>query len=343
LLALLNTFKYELHLVRYLLAILVFYAPVSFAWTMSGHRVVAEITWAELNFSTKTTIIELLEQHPDYTEGFLKRMPEDLPEHAKAKWIFREAAAWPDVVKEYRQTNTFMYEQFHRGSWHYINIPTYTGMRGKREYESLIEENLSLTPPADFGKGLNVIQAIKLHMEQYESESSTASEKALSLSWLLHLIGDLHQPLHSTGLYGLPSLEAGGDQGGNLICLSGQGSTKSLHVFWDLQIIDVDSIDEIEQIARSLLQTRGESLQIQSEASEIEAWLGESLELANSRAYSPEVLGSSFGLINGENCKTNQAERISLSIGYKEMSKDISADRAVLAAKRLASFLNQTF
>jgi hypothetical protein len=115
-----------------------------------------------------------------------------------------------------------------------------------------------------------------------------------------------------------------------------------LHAFWDIQIIDVDSIDKIEQIARDLLQTRGESLQIQSESSEIEAWLSESLELANSRAYSPEVLGSSFGLINGENCKTNQAERISLSSGYKEMSKDISADRAVLAAKRLASFLNQT-
>lgn len=325
---------------RCLVFLLILFSPISFAWTMTGHRVIAEIAWTELSYSTKTEVIELLEQHPDYADGILGRMPSDIPEHAQAKWLFREAAAWPDVVRDYRTSNPGKYAQFHRGPWHFINIATYTGIRGKREYESQITANQTLAAPSNFMTDMNVVQAIKKHMDQYNSGSSSDGEKALSLSWLLHLVGDLHQPLHSTTLYGLPPIEVSGDQGGNLICLTGQGWIENLHAFWDSQVYGGDSINDTEALARSLLQSRGERLQMQSEISDVDTWLTESVGLATLRAYPMDLLNASYGQINGERCYSSQAQQITLPAGYEEMARDISEDRAVLAAKRLAAFLN---
>ena len=54
-------------------------------------------------------------------------------------------------------------------------------------------------------------------------------ERALALSWLLHLLADLHQPLHTTALYSAERFP-NGDRGGNDIAIRG-GS--NLHALWD--------------------------------------------------------------------------------------------------------------
>jgi hypothetical protein len=58
------------------------------------------------------------------------------------------------------------------------------------------------------------------------------SEKAYDLGWLLHLVGDLHQPLHVVN--GISATIPDGDQGGNLVEIKGATDDASeLHAFWD--------------------------------------------------------------------------------------------------------------
>jgi hypothetical protein len=61
------------------------------------------------------------------------------------------------------------------------------------------------------------------------SADTADAERALALCWLLHLLADLHQPLHTTSLYSLGAF-ANGDRGGNDIAVSGAGN---LHALWD--------------------------------------------------------------------------------------------------------------
>ena len=55
--------------------------------------------------------------------------------------------------------------------------------------------------------------------------------KSYDLTWLLHLVGDLHQPLHCTAR--VTKAEPNGDAGGNKVLLHCQGCPPKLHAFWD--------------------------------------------------------------------------------------------------------------
>ncbi|HYV34448.1 MAG TPA: S1/P1 nuclease [Gemmataceae bacterium] len=50
--------------------------------------------------------------------------------------------------------------------------------------------------PAD----LNAVQALQLCLERIASSSTPKEKKATYLLWVMHIVGDLHQPLHSTSL-----------------------------------------------------------------------------------------------------------------------------------------------
>jgi hypothetical protein len=71
-----------------------------------------------------------------------------------------------------------------------------------------------------------------------KNRNATAHDRAVSLCWVLHLIGDLHQPLHAANL--VTKKNPGGDGlGGFHIVLDARGKQISLHSFWD-QLPGVD-------------------------------------------------------------------------------------------------------
>jgi hypothetical protein len=63
------------------------------------------------------------------------------------------------------------------------------------------------------------------------TEGGTDEEKAIYLTWLLHLVGDIHQPLHCTAVFSeqFPN----GDKGGNDAFIRIRSSPVKLHAFWD--------------------------------------------------------------------------------------------------------------
>jgi hypothetical protein len=72
---------------------------------------------------------------------------------------------------------------------------------------------------------------VKVLITQLKSNESD-TEKAYDLGWLLHLVGDLHQPLHVVN--GISQTLPEGDRGGNLVEIKGTTDGASdLHAFWD--------------------------------------------------------------------------------------------------------------
>src|SRR5690625_4031461 len=96
--------------------------------------------------------------------------------------------------------------------WHYINIP-----EGKT-YED-VKDN----------KDPNIIWAINKVKKGLKDPAVSKEKKQFYLKMLIHMIGDLHQPMH----IGRPE-----DLGGNKIIVFWFGDASNLHKVWDSEMLD---------------------------------------------------------------------------------------------------------
>jgi hypothetical protein len=71
-----------------------------------------------------------------------------------------------------------------------------------------------------------IVSAIANYTERVSAENVTTVEKQKALKWLVHFIGDTHQPLHVENL----------EVGGNLINITFEGKTANLHHIWDTEM-----------------------------------------------------------------------------------------------------------
>lgn len=104
------------------------------------------------------------------------------------------------------------------GPWHYCTIPEGTNYAG---------------PP----KEGDVIQAIRRYTELLKSGQLNKEEEAFALKNLIHLIGDIHQPLH---------VGNGEDRGGNDVRVTYFWESSNLHRVWDSGIIDQQNLSYTE-------------------------------------------------------------------------------------------------
>src|SRR5258707_14605408 len=68
-------------------------------------------------------------------------------------------------------------------------------------------------------------------MKVLAGSEATPEEKSIQLCWLEHLIGDIHQPLHTCTL--VSAEHPKGDKGGNDDGIRVDGKVMNLHSFWD--------------------------------------------------------------------------------------------------------------
>lgn len=126
-----------------------------------------------------------------------------------AKLLHRESLAFvstvPDEIKSDKRFQDF-------STWHYVNMPF-----DQTYQESKKSEKGDLVTGIDF-----CIKTIK-------DENVSEDDKAFYLKMLIHLIGDLHQPMH----IGLEE-----DRGGNDIKLQWFYKDTNLHAVWDSKMID---------------------------------------------------------------------------------------------------------
>ena len=160
------------------------------AWNAEGHMVVAQIAYNHLNAAVKAQCDGLIAVPAAYGSSINN--------------TFVTSAVWADDAKSSLGT----------GIWHYIDLPF-----------SLDGTSTSGVATASF----DVVQAINLSISTLQNPSATQSNQAVSLRYLLHFVGDIQQPLHSsTAVF---ASYPGGDAGGNSFSIS--GTWNNLHSLWD--------------------------------------------------------------------------------------------------------------
>ncbi|UYQ92594.1 S1/P1 nuclease [Chitinophaga horti] len=132
-----------------------------------------------------------------------------------AALIGRETLAmisnWPDFIKS-DTTNKYS----HTSKWHYVDFP---GNISRAE----LERDLKAM------KGENLYTQILATTKQLKDPSLSKEKKVEALKWLVHLVGDLHQPLH---------VGRDEDQGGNKISIFWFDRPSNLHRLWDEHLIE---------------------------------------------------------------------------------------------------------
>ena len=175
------------------------------AWDAFGHEVIARIAWEHLKPETREKAVALLKAAPPDS---------DLAVPLSGRELFLRAATWPDIVRD--EAFPERQAKYHHSSWHYKNSYWEMGENGQpRDVDRL--------RPAEE----NIVERLHAFERSVADPGRDAALRAVDLAWILHLGGDIHQPLHSSSR--VTATEPEGDRGGGLFKLEGD----DLHWYWD--------------------------------------------------------------------------------------------------------------
>jgi hypothetical protein len=319
--------------------VLLFLAQRAFAWSEGGHKIIGSVAFQLLSPADQEKIVAILKHHPRFEEDFKSKMPDELKTPAEQnEWLFQQAAIWPDLVRVFTGDDL---KTYHRQLWHYIALPNYLTDADRQALESTVTLNTSLVAPAGEPESMNIVQALQVARRMLADKTTPPEKQAVMLCWILHLVGDIHQPLHSTTLYS-QAMFPKGDYVGNKIVTE---PVKNLHATWDQAMGTKTTFKVAHDKARELItphQTnrgnpaRNERFAKAAANLDVKQWLQESREIALKGGYNAEVT-------TYVRAETGIAEPppLHLSDEYIQNAHEISQQRATLAGYRLAAVLKQ--
>lgn len=301
-------------LITLLLAV-VLPCSTAFAWSRSGHMVTAAIAYNELSARDRRIIekiVTLAEKHPD--RGAFAVAIGGAKGEERHRRIFLQLARWPDDTRGSIHDHP---------TWHYWSRP-------------LIDP---VAPPSrlpeDVPQG-SAAEAFALNVSVASDPRASASERAIALSWIFHLVGDMHQPLHSVSWVSKRFPE--GDRGGSLqfVLDPVEKQPISLHWFWDDSVVRDGEPRSATRVAADLMRrlprSQFKELQPFRTATEFSSWAQESHHLARTIAYGPDLRSS-------DSARTAPA----LPQRYLDQSSQVLDQRLTLAGYRLTEVLRWAF
>lgn len=195
------------------------------AWDDVGHKISAYIAWQRMTPAARENVIRILRSAPeDSMLGTYYQNYGATPEAQRKKEFFMFTATWPDVVRDRAFENR--YKKYHKSNWHYDD--TFWRQNGN-----------AAVPLSGFEEGGQAVPRLVEFDKTIRDPGASDKEKAIAIAWIMHLVGDLHQPLHTSAR--VTDTEPKGDQGGNLFHLTPQGTPRerqqNLHWFWDSIVV----------------------------------------------------------------------------------------------------------
>ena len=329
------------------LALAVFAHP-AFAWSGGGHKTVAIIAYHQLTPAQRAKVVEVLQSHPLFAQDFEEEMEEEIgnepSQTSEERWLFAQAAIWPDIARKYTDEP----KDYHRDKWHYINRPIYVDASS----ESVLKDHLpnqELKWKANIPeKELGAPQIVDYAMRLLTKPGGTALEKtnkAIVLCWLMHLVGDLHQPLHSVAFFSKETFPKG-DHGGNYILLPTSPNQKkpvNLHSYWDH--LHGGTVDLNVVIGRANAIMNQPLIQARAKAAatnlSMTAWLNEGYAIANQKAYTQNMRAAvkAAEQTPAKEYKVIVYQTATERADYKQMAQPIADERVAVAGSRLATLL----
>jgi hypothetical protein len=306
------------------------------AWHGPGHMTVAKIAYDELksaNPQVLATIGDLLKKHPHYCEFLSKNRPDNVN---LDEWVFVQAATWPDWVRPPKHPTPHQQEiadKYNHPPWHFVNSPFVIPPDQAKEQE--FQPKASSDPDAP----TNILEAIAFHKAVLTKAGATDEDKAVSICWLLHLLGDIHQPLHCAMLVSKEFRPPEWDEGGNLLLVIPFGGTQvtNLHSYWDSLVLrdnpDYAAVDSAAQNIRHSPKYTRQALPDLNKTKTTD-WAQESLDLAKKYAYQD----GNIKIVTGREDHP-PLDVPALDEAYGKCANDVAEKRMALAGYRLADEL----
>ena len=292
------------------------------AWDGSGHMLVAQVAYDRLNDKARAHVDELA----------AKLHKGDTPYNAI------NIACWADDIKGPASDPQF------RGlfkPWHYIDIGCNTN-----------DPDQFANPPALTPTNGNVLVALTHCVDLIKKKQTDAlvPNESVALALVMHFVGDIHQPLHTTARYNpdpKPADKFKDDAGGNGVSVANLGDEvwgKNLHSFWDEsyrryyengEVKTLDPLDHAlapdsppmkEWLKKLPLDATGKV----DTSYDVKKWIMESHEIACKQVYG--TLGEPYG-----------AKNIVLKEEYVKQATNTARHQLVVAGYRLAALLNDLY
>ena len=163
-------------------------------------------------------------------------------------------STWMDEIRSdatYDYTNT----------WHWVTVPT------GQSYDPTIQEPTG-----------NAYETVQHLIAGLKSDTLSTQQEREYLMMLVHLVGDLHQPLH---------VGTGTDRGGNDVRVLWQGDSSNLHRVWDSDMIDRKQLSYTE-LATHLNRRADGAFVRQWQSTPLSEWLAEAMGLRETVYDVPE-------------------------------------------------------
>ncbi len=289
------------------------------AWNDFGHMTVAYVAYKHLNPQTKSRVDALLKLNPYYAQ-WKSQLGQNISDDERNAEIFMFAATWPDLIKRdakyisdgdsdgnrpvgpgATQNSGYSDMQMHK-YWHFYDQPFAVD---KSKLPAIPNPN-ALTQIAAFRKVI--------------ASNAPDELKSYDLTWLMHMVGDVHQPMHCATR--VSKYFPYGDNGGNDVLLNYKGLNYKLHGFWD-GALGTGGAESVMKFADSLKPAKASMAAKGNE----KTWAKESFQLSQKKVY---VAPIKWG--NGPFEMTNS---------YEESAVGTAKERVELAGERLANLLNQ--
>lgn len=266
-------------------------APAA-AWGPQGHRTVGAIADRLLTPRARAEVERILADDRDKYGN------------PSGRTSLESVSVWADEIRGTAAS---------RPAWHYDNEPV-----------------CGVVPRARYCPGEQCVSGVLPRLVGQLADARTpAVQRDEALKWVVHLVGDIHQPLHVADNV---------DHGGNdvQVALAGVRTRghETLHKAWDTELVRLAlhargrgqppaAIDALAREAAATLADAGES--------DIPGWASESHHLARNVAYA----------YTGFACDRAAPGIVILDAAYVDEAVDIVRLRVLLAGARLAALVNR--
>jgi hypothetical protein len=253
------------------------------AWNATGHMIIAHIAYQQLSPAARTKINNLI--------GHFKT---EYPEYDS----FVKIASWADAIRSQR------IEAYTH--WHYIDV-------------AFSDDG---SPLKDLIDTDNAVWAEKNIEAVVTNDHANDYERVRFLAFLVHIVGDLHQPLHTVSR--ISAKHPDGDKGGNDFVVKINNEKFNLHRVWDggVGVFESNKSMEVNDLAETIT-SRYPITYFGAAANDIKAddWVKEGFKNAKDYVY-------------------NTKENENLTPEYMSQGKELAQKQVALAGYRLGNLLN---
>lgn len=178
----------------------------------------------------------------------------------EARAAVRELLPWGGLADHSNWADAIRDDNPATAPWHYVNVAP------EAEHYDAARD----CPPAGC-----VVAKIDEFRAALRDPAASRQQRKDALRWILHLVGDLHQPLHCAREV---------DRGGNSIRVRFNGRDTNLHAVWDTDLVEAQNLKDRDYAQLLIAEITPEQVEAWQQGTTAD-WTDESWQLASTAAY----------------------------------------------------------